>query len=373
MKIRPAHAMNGRATVGCMMAVISVIYCMSGVKVYATSIDPDISADDISDRPEVIYESDPELEKRIEDSMSEESFRSELNITDEDMAKALENAENQVYEGRPFKMAYDASTGLYRYYWSESDGVRMSIPNGAIVSEAVTLIVDEDTQLLSMSRDGTSIMDESDGKKEYVLREIGSYSFMLRVADSEGDYRFMGAFTIADGTLPITKDCITSPEGYMIDTILYNGNSIRPESPYYYIPEGDGKYEIDYLPIKTGSSLPYRRFSFVRDTTAPMISFEGDVKNGVFITDVVYRVSDPYAEIEIYYNGQPAYSPNNTLAAAGSYYIRAADIVGNTRTYSLLVQRHGYIPWEAVAIALLIFISVSLIVILTSHRGMRVK
>lgn len=369
---------------GCIVAaglitVISVIYCMMGIKVYAASEDAGrageaaSSVSDISEAPEVTYEADPELEKRIEDSMSEESFKNELRITDEDMADALESAENQVYAVRPFKISYDASTGLYRYYWSEKDGVRISVPNGSMATEAVTVIVDEDTQLLSMSKDGVSVIDEDNDKKEFILRESGSYAFMLRIADGGGDYRFIGAFTILDAALPVTKDCITTPEGYMIDDVIYNGNSIRIDNLSYYIPENDGRYEIDYRPLTPGSSLPYRSFTFIRDTTAPMITFEGDIKNGVFTTDVTYRVSDPYAELEIYYDGTPAYSPNNTLAAAGNYYIKVKDMAGNMRTYSLIVQRHGYIPWEAVVVALLVFIVISVIVVLTSQKGMRVK
>lgn len=350
-------------------------------KVYAA--DEETSNEEISDEMSdddtyvtnigVSYDPDSELEKRIEDSMSEESFRSEIKISDAEMEAAIESASNQVYESKAYKTSYDDGNRMYHYYWSDVDGVYMSIPNGGMTPEAVSVVTDEASRLVALSKDGESILDEISDASQFVLREPGHYNFMVKVNEDGADYRFIGAFRILETGRPIKCDYIATPDGYSIESVIYENAEIRVDDKRYLVTDRDGAYQIVYRPVYATGGLPMMSVSFVRDTMPPMIEFKGDIKNGYFVSNVSYTVSDPSAELEIFYNGMPAYSSANVLAAAGSYFIRVTDDSGNMRVYSLAVARHGYIPWTAVALFLLIFILVGMIIILTSHKSMRIK
>ena len=320
----------------------------------------------------VSYDPDKELEKRIDEAANEESFRNEIQITDEEMEAALESATNQTYTGKPYKTEYNSSTGLYHYYWSENDGLYMSVPNGAFTGESVSFVVDEETTLLSFTKDGISLLEDREDKEQFVLREPGDYAFMIRTSDANADYRYMGAFHIRVDGIPVSDDCIIAPDGYEISEVYRDGAPLKIYSSHYMMIDGDGAYEVIYRPGPNMKGLPERRTVFVVDTTAPMLDLNGDIENGVFVSDVKYTVSDPLAVMSIYYNGQPAYASEQTLAAAGNYYITVADPYGNERNYSLIVQRHGRIPWAGVGIVLLIFIFLSLLTVALGRRNMRV-
>lgn len=351
-------------------------------RVYAADVETKadvFSEDDTSDTDTYVsnigvsYDPDSELEKRIEDSMSEESFRNEIKISDAEMEAALESASNQVYESKAYKTAYDSGNRLYHYYWSDVDGLYMSIPNGGMTPESVSVVMDEASRLVALSKDGESILDDISDPSQFVLREPGHYNFMVKVNEEGEDYRFIGAFRILETGKPLKCDYIATPDGYSIERVVYENEEIHVDDKRYLVTDRDGAYQILYRPVYATGELPMMNVSFVRDTTPPRIDFTGDIKDGYFVSNVSYIVSDPSAELEIFYNGMPAYSSANILAAAGSYFIRVSDDSGNMRTYSLAVARHGYIPWTAVALVLLVFIIICVIIILTAHKSMRVK
>ncbi len=305
-----------------------------------------------------------EVEEMLQKSLPSES---EVN----DMADSLGE---HVLNLAKFHSGYDRAEKMYRYYYSSGKGISMSVPLGGWTNYAVAIKPDENIQLLNILRDGEVLPDSPGEDGAYFFREYGNYEFQIGTVEKGQSAVIPGTFKIVAPTEKRKDSFIWTPEGYSLDSVICNGRNMSfPDTRYTPLYE-DGVYEINYKPVANlKDSLPDYSIYFVRDTTPPIIYFDGELEKGSFAGNVAYEVDDPDTEVKIWYNGQPAVSDSHILAAAGNYYITATDSTGNVREYNFIILRKGQIPWPLVIIFLSAFILMSMFVILTSKHYMRIK
>jgi hypothetical protein len=112
---------------------------------------------------------------------------------------------------------------------------------------------------------------------------------------------------------------------------------------------------------------------FVRDTSAPIVEWDGELRGGRFTGDIHYSTPESDTQVSIWYNGQPAVSETHVISMPGSYFVIASDPSGNERTYSFLLERSRRFPWKYICAAAGVFFLAALAVILTAKRGLRVR
>ncbi len=308
--------------------------------------------------------SDEEIEQLIRKTMPSDT---EL----DDMA---ENLGNQVLNLAKYHCGYDKARNMYRYYYSSGDGFTISVPIGGWSNYAVAIKTDKNIQLMNILRDGV-VLDYAPGDDGvYLFREYGKYEFQIGGMDNGRTAMIQGTFRIVSPTEKVNESFIWTPEGYNLNSVICDGSTVRAMDKRYVSLATDGSYEISYTPVaEIRNILPDYSIYFVRDTTPPVIHFDGEIERGHFAGEVTYSVTESDADVAIYYNGQQAVSENHVLAAAGDYYITATDSSGNRRSYSFIILRRGHIPWPLVGVVFGAFILMSMFVILTSKKYMRIK
>ncbi len=317
------------------------------------------------------------LKEADTDSISNEEIEEMLEKvmpSDEEIVDMSESLGNQVMNVAKYRTGYDKSGNMYRYYYSSGDGFSISVPIGGWSNYAVAIKVDENVQLLNILRDGIVLSDIPGEDGAYFFREYGKYEFQVAGIDKGKTAIIPGTFRIVSPTERVSESFIWTPEGYTLSGIRCDGNKAPALDTRFVSLVKDGTYEIDYKPVADlNNKLPNYSIYFVRDTTPPIIRFDGDIQKGHFSGNVTYSVVEPDTEVKIYYNGQQAVSENHVLAAAGDYYITATDPSGNTREYSFIILRKGHVPWQLITVFFCVLILMSLFVVLTSKKYMRIK
>lgn len=308
----------------------------------------------------------------MSDEEIEETLRKSL-PTEEEAAKLAESLGEQVQKIANYRTSYDTNKKLYRYVIAGSDGISISVPIGGWTEYSVALVPDDGMVISSVVKDGTDVTYSHDASGGYLFREAGVYSFIAH-GQSSADGVISGNFRILNPTVPVTGSFIWTPEGYILKEAFHDGTKQAIAETKYFEFREDGVFELVYEPKSDlRKILPEYSFKVSRDTTPPVIEFDGEIQNGRFSGTVTYSVPDPHTEVHIYFNGQEAVSPTHELAAAGNYFITATDLSGNVRSYNFTVLRSGKIPWKAVFIALLAALIMALFVVFNSKYSMKVK
>ncbi len=315
---------------------------------------------------EVEEPTDEEAEQMIRDALPSE----------EELDKLAERYEDRVLSLASFRTDYDTKNGLYRYLLPSGGAISVSAPLGGWTEHAVALVPEDGVALISVVRDGEAVTETAGEDGTYFFRDPGQYAFMAY--DEKGvarDY-ISGTFRIVDVRIPVTDAVISAPEGYRISQVQLNGSPVgeRFIDPGCTELSADGRYEVSFRAADRLSGLPETfTVNFTRDTTPPILIFEGDVRDGLFVSEVHYTVPEPDTEVEIWYNGQAAVSPTQVLAAAGSYYLTATDPTGNVQTYNFIIERQTQVPWIFIGIVAGVFALAAVILIATAGRGMRIR
>ncbi len=306
---------------------------------------------------------DEEIEKVIKERIPDEK----------ELTTIMGSLEDQVFPLATYKGSYDRASKLYKYTFSKGGSVLLSVPLGAVTNYAVAVDARDGAQILEISRDGQSVNIEVNDNGGYFFREAGTYAF-LASSSHAGKGFISGTFRIVSKETPIRDSHIWSPEGYFLSEVKH-GNSLEKvvDGRYYSFLE-DGYYELIYRPKSDlNGTLPEYNVALIRDTTAPIIDWEGEIVNGRFAGAVTYSYKEKDAIIDILYNGQKAVSENHVLAASGNYYITATDSVGNSRTYSFTIIRKGEIPWKWVLIVFAGLLIIGLLIVYFSRFDMKVQ
>ncbi|MCR5177847.1 MAG: hypothetical protein K6C95_02555 [Lachnospiraceae bacterium] len=308
-------------------------------------------------------------------SMTDEEAREkiqEMLPSEEELERMTDDYSEHVMPVASFSITYEEKNGLYRYILPGGSGIALSTPLGGWSDHAVALLVDEGISVVSVIKDGETQSPGDDGS--YFFRDHGHYSFIVYEEEAEAREFLSGSFRIVSPQVPVTDSYFRAPEGYQLSEVRVGGAPVSVSDVRWAELSGDGLYEITCEASNRGTSLPDSiRTTFVRDTTPPVIEWEGEVVDGRFRGSVYYSLPQPDTEVSIFYNGQPAISETHVLAATGNYYITATDPAGNVRVYSFVLEQSVNLPWMVIFAVLGVFFVIALILVATSGRGMRVR
>ena len=306
------------------------------------------------------------------DEETAESIREML--PDQQILEGLaQEAQTRVIAVANLRSGYDADRELYQYTFADGgEKVFLSVPLGGWSDHAVALMPGEGTRISALYRDGVTL-DQSPGEEgTYFLRETGRYAFQI-VTEESGE-SFLGYFRIVSPQIPVRDSQLWSPEDYRLTGATCGGKELSVEDGRWLALDGDGIYELTYTVIREIPGFP-RTWSvvFLRDTTPPVMEWEGELKEGKFLGSVHFSVDDPEAAVEIWHNGRPAVAETGTIATPGSYYVTATDLSGNMQSWHFVVEHRDQFPVKLLGIAGGIILVSLLIMFLTARLGMRIR
>ena len=305
---------------------------------------------------------DQEAEKAIRDMLPDQ----------ETLEGFAQEAQTRVAEIPELRRGYERERALYQYtFVKDGGGIAISVPLGGWSNQAVTLMPEGNAHLISIYREG-EILDQQPGEDgAYVLRDTGRYEFLLN--GESGEKNLTGTFRIVSPQIPVRESHLWAPEGYRVSRVMRKGEEIPVEEDRWLTLGDDGLYEVTFT--ARGETVLPDTWSvvFVRDTTAPAIEWEGEIRDGRFLGSVYFTVDDPEAVISIWHNGRPAVTGTGAIAAPGSYYVTATDPSGNMRSWQFVVEHQDEFPWK-IALGAAGIILLSLIVMMVTGRlGMRIR
>ncbi len=296
---------------------------------------------------------------------------------DVDLETFVQNYEEKILPLADYYQTYDVTRGMYQYIFPGGKSLSLSLPIGAWSNQAVVLAPEEGVILSGLLKDGERLTEEPGEDGAYFFRETGQYAFIAYEEDSDSRAYISGSFRIADVKQPVTDSFLWAPEGYSVGTVTVDGreiSSIAVRDDRYLLLEEDGLYDITFFSRLAGRGIPQTyRVMLVRDTTPPIIQWEGDIQNGRFFGDVRFSVPEPDTEVSIWFNGQPAIAESHIIGAAGNYYIVASDPTGNERKYSFVLEQTLRIPKEIIIGGAGVLAVVTLVMIMTGKWIGRVR
>ena len=294
-----------------------------------------------------------------------------------DLETFVQNYEEKILPLADFYQAYDVTSGMYQYIFPGGKALSLSLPIGAWSNQAVVLAPGEGIVLSGLMKDGERVTEVPGEDGAYFFRETGQYAFAAFEEDSDSRAYISGSFRIADVKQPVTDSFLWAPEGYSVGAVTVDGrdvSSLAARDDRYLQMDADGLYDITFFSRSTARGIPQTyRVMLVRDTTPPVIQWEGDIQNGRFFGDVRFSVPEPDTEVSIWFNGQPAIAESHIIGAAGNYYIVASDPTGNERKYSFVLEQTMRIPREIVIGGAAVLAVILLIMILTGKWIGRVR
>ena len=332
-----------------------------GIEALGVEIPEDIM-DGISGNPEQEEEASPqEIDQIIEDYFKQ--IESGEIGTGEDVTSVK-------ITDPPLKMARAENGGL-RYTLPNGNSFVSSIPKGMVSGEPVDLTMVQGALGLVQVNGGQASVPSS-----WHFTEPGSYEARLlfyqdpsKRSQDYNVYEVNFAFVITGGSSR-SLSAVPAPEGFAITGVRKDGRMQDVENERCVFLEGDGRFEILYEDTDTGG-LHYQT-SFVRDTTAPFLSFSKELGKGALTAPVNFTPSEPGCRISMSYNGNKSYVLGDTLTAAGSYDLAVEDSAGNQRSYHLRIrQTYKLMDYRVVIIALLAIVGTAAR-LLFLRRNMRV-
>ncbi len=300
------------------------------------------------------------------DGIIEEYFRQ----VDSGQISAGDQAQSEMIENPHMEMSLEDG-GMIRYTLPNGCFFGSSVPNGMITEKPVDLVLMSGTVGVVSKDDGLASPPEEWHFTEPGVYHVTLLSYLMPSGDGkdynvyEVDYWFVIAGE-ADGRL----GALPAPEGFHITGAKRDGLAVKEFDPACLFLERDGLYEIFYEDDDgRGIRLATR---FLRDTTAPFLTFSKDLSRGPVTAPVQFSPSEPESRIYMGYNGNKSYAPADTLTAAGSYELEIRDPAGNSRTYHLRIRQvYRLIDVRMIVMALLILCAAAAR-LLYLRRNMRV-
>ncbi len=308
-----------------------------------------------------------EEDRSIASSISEEDMLSG-SFSDDELLQAYyegtgdEIADAVVTEDPELLLSYNAGTQRYTYTLPDQSSFSLSVPNTAVSTQPVQLLLPDNMQMESCQKDGVSIYQESTA-----FKDSGTYDLtVLSVGEGSVDennpsevkmgenYRFHLHFQICDN-LNNLLEYIQAPEGFVLSAVTRNGVRQTVEKNYYFLP-GDGSYVFEFL--SEADNLPYElRYAF--DATAPRLSFDGldaenmgrgrvQVRSTEICTAEVMHGSETY---NLKQNSQEKIE--DSISGVGVFRLTAMDSVGNSRNYLVYIRSESQLPTFLKAVACL--------------------
>ncbi len=300
------------------------------------------------------------------DNIIEEYFRQidngQISANDQVQSEKIENPQMEMSMG---------NGGMIRYTLPNGSFFSSTVPNGMITEKPVDIVVPSG---------GVGVVSKDEGlpslPEEWHFTEAGVYhvtilSYQMPTGNVQ-DYNVyeVDHWFIITGESNGRLGAVPAPEGFHITGAKKDGVAVKEINPACLFLEKDGLYEIFYEDDKgRGIQLTTK---FLRDTTAPFLTFSKDLSQGPLTAPVQFSPSEPGSRIYLGYNGNKSYAAADTLTAAGNYELEIMDKAGNTRVYHLRIRQiYRLIDTRMIVMALIILCAAAARLIYL-RRNMRV-
>ena len=258
-----------------------------------------------------------------------------------------------IIEDPDLVLGYHEASGMYTYTLPDGSRFAVSVPNTAVTTQTVRLVLPENMLLQSCTRDG---VDQYELSKE--LTEPGSYTLQLLetgMASYDADnptelqntnnYSFTLHFRICEN-VNNSLELVQAPEGFQISAVSRNGKRSEEARSYYFLP-GDGSYVFEFRSLE--NDIPYE-LRFTLDETPPRLSFEGLGEDRIAKSPLAVSSAEP-CTVEVQHNGENYHLSQDkqqhiqgSLTGNGVFRLTAEDAAGNTRSYVVLLKSSSRLP-----------------------------
>jgi len=305
-------------------------------------------------------------------------------LTDEEIDRLLEEYFSRTDAGQGTEKAGEAAKVTAPQLLMEADGdgwLTYTLPDGSSFASSVPcgMITSEPVEL-KLPPGAVAILRRDDAAepsvKSWRFAEKGNYHIKLLMFQEPGgsaaDYNIYEVnfyFTII-GETDRTLGAFPAPEGFFIKEVKKNGREQEiPEERCFFLEE-DGRYEI-CCQARSDPGIQVNA-EFVRDATAPFLSFLPEPDPSGHPGPVKFYPSEENCRATVSYNGSRGYAVGNELTAAGNYELSVEDGAGNRRVYHLRI-RQTYDPVDRrVILAVLLMAAAAAVRLVLLRRDMRV-
>ncbi len=224
-------------------------------------------------------------------------------------------------------LSYNQDTSEFTYQIDSGIWFACNVPLGGRYNGVAQVRLSDELIVLATYLDGQLIATPDD----LTFNQRGEYTLSLiynlyGVSDDVGYFTSLsftlGADIVADQTL------LPSPYGFTLTDVTIDGVSQPVVSGDYVYLTQDGIYQLTY----SGAGITYLR-AFMRDGTAPYITFSVPMDGSVITDDITFTPSDPTATITMRRNNVSVSVQEYVIVQDGNYEITIADSNGNARTY----------------------------------------
>jgi|GEM_PF-1861894 len=254
--------------------------------------------------------------------------------------------------------SYSPETQLF-YYAVESCRFGISVPDGAIVTEAVRISPDSSL---------TTELYKNGIKLENVdLSSVsGAGKYILSVSENGALQEKRVSFTILGSPTNAVKEYILPADFYLMSATL-NGSDASASQTYVDMAD-DGDYVISYRSPMADVDM---QLAVTIDHTAPTATLSGIVDgkaNGpVTVSDV-----EEGAEIFLLRNGKQ-YSYTDEIAETGSYTLTVKDAAGNETAYDFVVVTYANSSLKALILTGVVLVLALIAYIIFCRKYNRVR
>ena len=258
-----------------------------------------------------------------------------------------------IIEDPDLVLGYHEASGMYTYTLPDGSRFAASVPNTAVTTQTVRLVLPENMLLQSCTKDG---VDQYELSKE--LTEPGSYTLQLLetgMASYDADnptelqntnnYSFTLHFRICEN-VNNSLELVQAPEGFQISAVSRNGKRSEEARSYYFLP-GDGSYVFEFRSLE--NDIPYE-LRYTLDETPPRLSFEGLGEDQIAKSPLPVSSAEP-CTVEVQHNGENYHLSQDkqqhiqgSLTGNGVFRLTAEDAAGNTRSYVVLLKSRSRLP-----------------------------
>lgn len=265
----------------------------------------------------------------------------------------VDSSSYAIIEDPDLVLGYHETSGMYTYTLPDGSRFAMSVPNTAVTTQTVRLVLPENMMIQSCTKDGESQYEPS---KE--LTEPGTYTLQLLetgMADYDADnpteiqntnnYSITLHFQICENVNNLLE-LVQAPEDFQISAVTRNGKRSEEARSYYFLPV-DGSYVFEFRSLE--NDIPYE-LRYTLDETAPRLSFTGLGEDSIAKSPLPVS-SEEVCTAEVQHNGENYHLSQDkqqhiqgSLTGNGVYRVTAEDTAGNTRSYVVMLKSSSRLP-----------------------------
>lgn len=272
--------------------------------------------------------------------------------------------------------SFDRENSMLVYSGANKELFIANVPNNSYVNSSRGAVVRATgDSMIYAFKDGELILQSGDK----IFNEPGFYDIVAYVMAPdkknlsedewvEGAYVYEAHFTftiIPDEFNNISV--ITRPDGFVFGEVSYNGIPIEvPDGDYLFLDK-DGEYYVEYE--AQGDGLIYS-FLFTRDTKAPIITFNNEIKRNVIRDNLSFSVNDKEAQVQVYLNNElVAFKEGMVSTDVGWYRLVATDKAGNSRIYTVYLDTSHRFFSNGMLISIAILLVAFVVYVISVRRG----